>query len=42
MIRSKFRYKFLKNRSVNNKKSYTNERNFSFGLLGKTKKNIQI
>ena len=38
MIRSKFRNKFLKNSSVNNKKACNKESNFSSGLLGKTKK----
>ena len=36
-IRSIFRNKFLKNRSVNNKKTYK-ESSFSPGLLEKTKK----
>ena len=38
MVRLKFKNKFLKNRSVNNKKAYNKESNFSSGLSGKTKK----
>ena len=38
MVRLKFKNKFLKNRSVNNKKGYNKESNFSSRLSGKTKK----
>ena len=38
MVRLKFKTNFLKNRSVNNKKGYNKESNFSSGLSGKTKK----
>ena len=38
MCRSKLRNKFLKQRSVNNKKAYNKQRNFCTNLLRKTKK----
>ena len=34
MVRLKFKTNFLKNRSVNNKKGYNKESNFSSGLSG--------